>query len=275
MGNYLLNFIPQQGSFVLNHIFTPVSHQYLDMLISIEFGLAILVFFLLFFVPAPYGKHHRLGWGPHWKSSLAWVFMESPAVLVMAGIFVINLNQQSPVSLVFLIIWLSHYLYRTFIYPFSTNNPSNPFPVIIALFGFIFNCLNGTVNGQFLFHSGIEEDTSWLVSGPFIIGTAIFYLGMFINKQSELILSRLNRTSNGEYSIPTGGWFSHVSNPHYLGEIIEWLGWAILTWSLGGLAFFAFTCANLIPRAVTAHRWYKGHFEDYPTERKAIIPWIW
>ena len=29
----------------------------------------------------------------------------------------------------------------------------------------------------------------------------------------------------------------YLSAPNYFGEIIEWLGWAILTWSLSGIVF--------------------------------------
>ena len=63
-----------------------------------------------------------------------------------------------------------------------------------------------------------------------------------------------------------------LSNPNYLGEFIEWLGWAIMTWSWAGLVFFLWTVCNLFPRAISNHNWYQNKFEDYPKERKAVIP---
>jgi hypothetical protein len=51
-----------------------------------------------------------------------------------------------------------------------------------------------------------------------------------------------------------------------------WTGWAVATWSLAGLSFALFTAANLIPRAVSHHRWYRRTFADYPRRRKAVIP---
>jgi hypothetical protein len=57
--------------------------------------------------------------------------------------------------------------------------------------------------------------------------------------------------------------------------MIEWIGWAILTWSLPGFAFAVFTIANLAPRAIASHRWYLKTFSDYPKKRKAIIPFIY
>lgn len=49
-------------------------------------------------------------------------------------------------------------------------------------------------------------------------------------------------------------------------------GFALATFSLPGLTFAAWTIANLVPRAITNHRWYHDKFPDYPTERRAINP---
>lgn len=66
--------------------------------------------------------------------------------------------------------------------------------------------------------------------------------------------------------------FKYVSCPNYLGEIIQWAGWALLTMSPAGLVFLIWTIANLAPRALAHHRWYKETFQDYPDERKALLP---
>ena len=31
---------------------------------------------------------------------------------------------------------------------------------------------------------------------------------------------------------------------------------------------------NLVPRALEAHRKYQSEFQDYPKQRKAIVPWL-
>lgn len=41
-----------------------------------------------------------------------------------------------------------------------------------------------------------------------------------------------------------------------------------------GLVFVLFTLANLVPRAINSHRWYRATFPDYPPERKAIVPFL-
>ena len=81
--------------------------------------------------------------------------------------------------------------------------------------------------------------------------------------------------ASGGYGIPHGGLYRWVSCPNYLGEMVIWVGWAIVTWSLAGLAFALWTVANLAPRAWSHHRWYQERFEDYPTERKALLPGVW
>ena len=38
------------------------------------------------------------------------------------------------------------------------------------------------------------------------------------------------------------------------------------------LSFAVWTAANLIPRAVSHHAWYRRTFPDYPSDRRAVIP---
>ena len=45
--------------------------------------------------------------------------------------------------------------------------------------------------------------------------------------------------------------------------------------ALAGWAFAVFTIANLAPRALTHHKWYRAQFPDYPPERRALIPGLW
>ena len=77
------------------------------------------------------------------------------------------------------------------------------------------------------------------------------------------------------YQIPFGGMYELISCPNYLGETIEWIGYAITTGSMAGKAFAFYTFANLAPRAQQHHQWYQQKFPDYPVNRKAYIPYIW
>ncbi len=49
---------------------------------------------------------------------------------------------------------------------------------------------------------------------------------------------------------------------------------ALAVWSLPALGFAVFTVANLVPRAWANRKWYLETFEDYPRERKSVIPFV-
>lgn len=49
-------------------------------------------------------------------------------------------------------------------------------------------------------------------------------------------------------------------------------GWVVM--ELPALAFALWTAANLIPRALWRHRWYRQTFSDYPPSRRAVIPGV-
>jgi hypothetical protein len=240
-------------------------------LISI-FLFALVAFILLFFVSAPYGRFVRKGWGASLKSKFAWMIMEFPSPAIMLFFFITSENKSFP-QIFFIIAWLLHYLHRTFVYPFIKSGRNKPFPVILVLMAFLFNILNGTVNGYGVFHLA-DYEVSWLVSWQFISGILLFATGFYINKSADRMLKRLRKGPNQEYQLPQGWLFNYISCPHYFGEIIEWLGWAVMTFSVSGFAFFVFTFANLFPRAISSHNWYKQNFPDYPAGRKAIIPFI-
>jgi protein-S-isoprenylcysteine O-methyltransferase Ste14 len=244
---------------------------YRDSLILI-FAAAIFIFIILFFISAPYGKFLRKGWGPAIKTKWAWLIMEflSPAQITL---FFILSDSKNIVMVLFLTVWLLHYVHRTFIYPFRQSGKEKPYPVIIILMALVFNFFNGFVNGYGVFYLN-DYPVLWLVSWQFITGMILFVTGFIINKTSDEKL-RMLRSQNGEdYVIPRGWLFRYISSPHYFGELLEWAGWAVMTWSLAGLAFCVFTFANLFPRAISSHKWYKNHFPDYPANRKAIIPFI-
>ncbi len=236
------------------------------------FGFALLVFVLLFFISAPYGKFSRKGWGLVIRSKWAWLVMESPSLFLIALFFIFSGNKNF-VSFIFMASWLSHYIYRTFVYPFRQSGKEKPYPLIIVFMAILFNMLNGFVNGYGVLYLR-HYDISWLLSWQFITGIVIFLSGFIINKTADEKLRSLREGSPDGYVIPEGWLFNYISSPHYFGEIIEWAGWAVMTWSLPGLAFFIFTFANLFPRAVSSHKWYKANFKEYPAKRKAVIPFI-
>jgi len=235
-------------------------------------GVAVVTFVVLFFVSAPYGRHARKWAGPAISARLGWILMELPSPAVLAVLFVLG-GAKGAASVVLLLLWLLHYVQRTFVYPFLLKNPK-PWPISMSAMGACFNLVNAGMNGYWLFFLA-EYPASWLTDPRFIIGVALFLLGLFTNLWSDAILRRLRKPGETGYKIPRGGPWELVSSPNYLGEIVEWCGFALASWSLPGLAFAVWTIANLAPRARSHHSWYRSQFPDYPARRKALVPMIW
>jgi protein-S-isoprenylcysteine O-methyltransferase Ste14 len=189
-------------------------------------------------------------------------------MLIIAYIFYESLNF---ILIVFLAIWLLHYLNRSLIWPLRAKIKNKKMALIVAVLAFTFNTVNASIQALWIFKF-TTYDNNWLYSFPFIAGLIIFFIGMYINIKSDNILFGLRREQDQGYHIPEGFLFNKVSNPNYFGEMIEWLGWAIMTWNLAGLIFFIWTVANLLPRAVANHNWYLDKFDNYPEERKILIP---
>ncbi len=236
--------------------------------------LAAATFVALFFVTAPYGRFTRSGWGPRINARWGWILMETPVLITFLTLYGVSDRKANPVSLVLLVFWIAHYLHRSLIYPFRLHSSRPSITVSVVAMGAVFNIGNGYLNGRYLFSLGSELQASWFLDPQFILGAVLFWCGYALNQHSDRVLIGLRRAGETGYKIPNGGGYRFVSCPNYLGEMMEWGGWALVCWNPGALAFFLWTVANLAPRAIKTHRWYKNEFPDYPPERKALLPFI-
>lgn len=232
-------------------------------------ALAIGVFIYLLFRPAPYGRYAEKGWGPLLSSRVAWILMETPVFIIVLVYGIKHYDSINLSNSILIGLFLLHYFNRCFIYPFRLKSIQNKMPLTIVLSAVFFNLMNGNILG-YDFTSGrsvIQFDTLYYV------GIGLFFLGMVINVTSDTVLIRLRKDSK-QYSIPEGFMYNYISCPNYFGEIVEWAGFALAAGNLGALSFLIWTCANLVPRALSNHKWYQGRFPQYPNERKAVIPFI-
>jgi 3-oxo-5-alpha-steroid 4-dehydrogenase 1 len=224
---------------------------------------------------APYGRFSRKDWGPMISNKLGWLLMEATVIVTFLLTLSLNsFNWRTPAGLM-VGLFLFHYVHRSLIYPMMIRTRGKKMPIIIMLSAMLFNTVNGSLLGYW-FAAFAHYPDDWLSSLPFICGVLLFMGGLIINWRADYYLIRL-RKKGGDvgYSIPRRGLFNYVSSPNLLGEIIEWGGYALLTWSAPALAFFVWTCANLLPRAIANHRWYHREFPDYPAARKILLPFIW
>ena len=235
---------------------------------------AVIIFISLLFITAPYGRHTKSTWGPMINNKLGWFFMEFFLLVVLFYFILFGKNEQSLVNMIIIGLISAHYLNRSLIFPMRIKTKGKKMPLSIVLMGLMFNLSNGFLFGYYLGNFKVYTN-DWLTSPQFIIGAIVFFTGAIINKYGDTVLINLRKPNETGYKIPQGGLFKYISCPNLFGEVIEWLGFAILTWSLPGLAFFVWTFANLVPRAVSHHKWYFNHFENYPKKRKAVFPFLW
>jgi len=266
-GVWMISGLNYQLQFMINF-----SHYIVFIAFWIVIGIGASVFLLR--KEAPYGRFSSRNWGPMISNRVGWLFME--AVVMIAFLCWIPLRHydwKTPASIMISLFFI-HYLHRSFIYPLMIRTKNKKMPVIIMLSAMLFNTVNGSLLGIW-FADFAHYPNSWYYSPWFVAGVLLFFGGMLVNWHADYTLIRLRKNGESGYQIPRSGLFKLISSPNLFAEIIEWGGFALLTWSLPALAFFIWTCANLIPRAVANHRWYKKEFSDYPPERKILLPYLW
>ena len=150
-------------------------------------------------------------------------------------------------------------------------------PLAIMMMGMLFNLLNGFMQGEWLFYLAPENlyMPDWLKTPQFILGVLLFFTGMGINWYSDYAIRHLRKPGDTQHYLPSQGMYRYVTSANYFGEIIEWTGWAILTWSLSGLVFLWWTVANLVPRANAIWHRYKEEFGDAVGNRKRVFPFLY
>ena len=253
-----------------------------DIFIPVMALLAAVVFITLHFVEAGYGITFDKKWGLAINNKVAWLCMESPVFILMTVLCLLSPRMSpfnratSAVPFLMFLFFQTHYIRRSFIFPFLLKGKSK-MPVTVMLMGVLFNLCNAFMQGGWLFYKspGDMYSTSWLWSPQFIVGSIIFFGGMTLNIQSDKIIQDLRKPGDSNHYLPAKGLFRYVTGAHYFGELIEWTGFAILTWSIPGAVFALWTFANLTPRANAIYKKYIKMFgiETIKEKKlKRIIP---
>jgi len=155
-------------------------------------------------------------------------------------------------------------------------------PLILVAFGYYtLACLS-----TFIYESSRNNSSSGIEKKSLLrlaVTIVVFVYGSYNQYKSHVILAQLrnNKSDNSatpQFGIPHGGWYSHVSSPHYMSEII--LYGSFLIWGefkameLWGM--FMFVCVNLTSSAIQTHGWYLDQFKEKYSQlqRKAIIPYV-
>ena len=240
--------------------------------------IALFVFIALHFVKAGYGYLYNPKFGFPIPNKIAWVIMEAPVFIAMWALwyYLGDMTTELAPMVLFSIIQI-HYFQRSFIFPMLIRGNSK-MPVTIMLMGATFNTLNALMQGGWLFYFAPKDYYADWFSKPFIyIGVAVWLFGFITNLHSDYIIRHLRKPGDKKHYIPRGGMFRFVSSANYFGEFMEWVGYAIASWSWAGLVFAWWTFANLAPRAFDLYKRYEEEFGEEFTKlkRKRIIPFIY
>lgn len=240
--------------------------------------LAVIVFIALQRITVGYGMMRNNKWGPVISNRWGWFIMEFPSIACMAVLWALSPRGGEPAPCVMGALFCLHYFQRTFIFPFLLRGKGTmPWAVICA--GMIFNSINAYMIGGWLFYLAPANlyEASWLLSPLFILGTIMFFIGMAINLHSDHVIRSLRKPGDNKHYIPGKGFYRFVAAANYFGETVEWIGFAILTWSIAGVVFVMWTFANLAPRAKRIHQKYCDEFGDSYTSlhRRYIIPFLY
>ncbi|MCR9012310.1 DUF1295 domain-containing protein [Gabonibacter chumensis] len=240
--------------------------------------LAVIVFIVLYFVKAGYGIFFDGKWGRPIDNRIGWVLMESPVFVAMFLFWCFSGRRFEIVPLLFFLYFELHYFQRSFIFPLLLKGRSK-MPLGIMVMGIVFNLLNACMQGGWIFYLSPEDmyTVDWLTTPQFIIGSILFFVGMGINIHSDHIIRTLRKPGDKGHYLPRGGMFRYVTSANYFGEIVEWSGFAILTWSWAGLVFVVWTLANLVPRAHSIYQRYQHMFgeEMKKSHLKRVFPFIY
>lgn len=111
----------------------------------------------------------------------------------------------------------------------------------------------------------------------FIFCLILFIIGSYIQMKSHKILAKLRIVRKDvKYSNPKGFLFNYIYCPHYLGELIMYLSFILLSnfSSMNLNCCVIWVWSNQFILSYNTKLWYNEKFKEEDNNRKAIIPFI-
>jgi 3-oxo-5-alpha-steroid 4-dehydrogenase len=262
-----------------------------------------------FSTPAPYGRHEaghaeaEAGkWGPPVSQRVAHVLSDfPPGVFVFTAVFLgwgfsapygqLKQGHSGATVRWNWLLWalfVAHYVHRGLLHPLLIMRySSRTVRIGIPLAGLFPNVLFCYINACWI--ATCVYPSNWGTHPAFIIGIILFSFGFVLNKYADWQTSRLRKPGETAYKPPSGLVLAlNIANPNYLGELIEWIGYAIAAWSPPAIVWAAFGAATFVPRSKHNLQWIHKHFSGSQDSAKdaaavkqprlprwALIPGVW
>jgi 3-oxo-5-alpha-steroid 4-dehydrogenase 1 len=227
--------------------------------------------------PGPYGRYadtvkfsgFSIGGQKFWRCfCITWIIP-----LVVAA-FTPNRMLVHPLNKLALLMYISHYIYRSVFYPSLFMKNASSWPIESAITALLACAFNGFIQSFHLLN--VHKVDGLGTVG--LLGLLMFLTGLSINIYHDMLLANLRKNlgkGQSKYRIPRGGLFEYISAANYFGEIVEWWGLALFTRGFPQIIFGITTIGLIGIRGWQHHQFYKKTFgRAYPPQRKAIIPFL-
>jgi len=106
-------------------------------------------------------------------------------------------------------------------------------------------------------------------------GLALFLVAITGNGYHHWLLANLRKGSNMGYMAPQGGLFGVFVCPHYVCEILSFVGIALISQTLVACSLAALVSFYLTSRSASTKKWYLKKIDGFPKERCVLIPGVW
>ncbi|XP_059029589.1 3-oxo-5-alpha-steroid 4-dehydrogenase 1 isoform X1 [Mustela lutreola] len=236
----------------------PAESFLLDRLAYLQCAMSLLGFVLLRLRRSCYGRYVSPGSAFRVPARAAWALQELPSLAVPLWVCTVAAAERlhrAP-NRILLAMFLVHYAQRSLIFPFLIRG-GKPMPLYTFALAFMFCGYNGYLQSRYLSQYAVYAD-DWVTDPRFLVGFCLWLIGMLVNIHSDHILRNLRRPGETGYKIPRGGLFEYVTAANYFGEVVEWCGYGLASWSVQGGAFAFFTACILFTRARQHHHRASG-----------------
>lgn len=202
------------------------------------------------------------------------------AMLVFAAVFgaraLSGTAPLAPVALLAALLWCVHFARRSSESAWVHRYGKATVPTSDALTEYVYYWGFAAWNAVSLTSPSYAVPPTWLV----LLGTAVFVLAELGNARAHRMLRDLRAEGTRTRVIPRGFLFERVSCPHYLFEILSWVGFALVTQTWAAWAFLLVGAGILGAWARARHLAYRTDFdgkdgrEMYPSSRRALVPGV-
>jgi len=216
----------------------------------------------------PYGKF-RTGAGVNSRAGLALAY--ATPVFVYIALWIEGGSPRTPYHLAVFGAFLFHFLRRIFEVSF-VNSYSRPTPLrALVLIAFLYGGVAASC--AFFQVRTFGQPTSQPI---FILGVLTFAFGEVLNGYHHWLLARLRPLGVRIYVVPRHGLFGWVACPHYLGEILSFVGYAIMSDLLPVWGNATVLTAYLSARAHSTVNWYRREMPlRIPPGWRRLVPFIY